>query len=62
MFAQHFGELERDGLVIREDLTDRVLHVEYSLSASRGIAVLHLISLLRNWSNEHLPVAAENRV
>lgn len=53
--AQHLRELERDGLVIRKDLSNRVLHVEYSLSDSGGLAVLRLISMLRDWSNEHLP-------
>jgi DNA-binding HxlR family transcriptional regulator len=32
MLAQHLREMEEDGLVLRKDLSDRVLHVEYSLS------------------------------
>ena len=55
MLAQHLREMERDGLVIRKDLSDRLLHVEYSLSDSGGLAVLRLISLLQEWSKEHLP-------
>ena len=55
MLAQHLRELERDGLVIRKDLSKRVLRVEYSLSGWGGLAVLRLIGILRDWSNEHLP-------
>ena len=55
MLAQHLREMERDGLVVRKNLSGRVLHVEYSLSESGGYAALHLISILQDWSNEHLP-------
>ncbi|GEM_PF-4710578 len=48
-------EMERDGLIVRKNLSGRVLHVEYSLSESGGYVALHLISMLLNWSNEHLP-------
>lgn len=54
MLVQHLREMELDGLVIRKDLSDRVLHVEYSLSSSRGLAILGLIGILRSWSKEHL--------
>jgi DNA-binding HxlR family transcriptional regulator len=54
MLAQHLREMERDGLVVRKNLSGRVLHVEYSLSESGGYAALHLISMLQDWSNEHL--------
>ena len=55
MLAQHLREMERDGLVVRKNLSGRVLHVEYSLSESGGYAALHLISILQDWSNVHLP-------
>jgi len=55
VLAQHLREMERDGLVVRKDLSGRVLHVEYSLSETGGFAALYLISILQNWSNEHLP-------
>jgi len=55
MLAQHLREMERDGLVVRKNLSGRVLHVEYSLSESGGYAALHLISMLHDWSNMHLP-------
>ena len=59
MLAQHLREMERDGLVVRKNLSGRVLHVEYSLSESGGYAALHLISILQDWSNEHLPFRNE---
>jgi len=55
MLTQHLREMERDGLVVRMNLSGRVLHVEYSLSESGGHAALRLINLLRDWSDEHLP-------
>src|SRR5664279_2981184 len=32
MLTQHLRELERDGLLLRTDLSDKVRHVEYSIS------------------------------
>lgn len=55
MLAQHLRELEKDGLVIRADLSGRVRHVEYSLSHSLGFAALHLIDTLAEWGREYLP-------
>ena len=55
MLTQHLREMERDGLVVRMNFSGRVLHVEYSLSESGGYAALRLISMLKEWSNEHLP-------
>lgn len=59
MLAQHLREMERDGLVVRRNLSGRVLHVEYSLSDPGGRAVLLLISMLRDWSRIHLPFRTE---
>jgi DNA-binding HxlR family transcriptional regulator len=50
VLTQHLREMETDGLIVRTDLSDRVPHVEYALSPSLGIAVLHLISALAEWS------------
>jgi Predicted transcriptional regulators len=55
MLAQQLREMEKDGLVVRKNLSSRVLHVEYSLSEAGGYATVHLISMLQDWSNEHLP-------
>jgi DNA-binding HxlR family transcriptional regulator len=49
MLGQHLREMERDGLIIRTDLSGRLRHVEYSLSDSGGFAVLRLINTLTEW-------------
>jgi DNA-binding HxlR family transcriptional regulator len=54
MLTQHLREMERDGLVIRKDLSGRSLHVEYLLSDSLGVAVVHLIATLTKWGREYL--------
>jgi len=45
MLAQQLREMERDGLIIRTDLSGRLRHVEYSLSDSGGVTVLQLINM-----------------
>jgi DNA-binding HxlR family transcriptional regulator len=59
VLTQHLREMEKDGLVIRKDLSGRLLHVEYFLSESMGFAALHLISTLTKWSKEYLPHKAD---
>jgi len=53
VLTQHLRDMETNGLIVRTDLSDRVPHVEYALSPSLGIAVLHLISALAQWSLLH---------
>jgi DNA-binding HxlR family transcriptional regulator len=53
MLAQHLREMERDGLIIRTDLSGRLKHVEYSLSDSGGFAVLQLINTLTEWGVQY---------
>ena len=55
VLAQHLREMEKDGLVVRKDLSGRLRHVQYSLSDSMGFAVLDLISTLMEWGREYLP-------
>ena len=50
VLTQHLREMQTDDLIFRTDLSGRVPHVEYALSPSLGIAVLHLISALAQWS------------
>jgi DNA-binding HxlR family transcriptional regulator len=58
MLTQHLRELERDGLVVRIDLSGRLRRVEYSLSDSLGFAALHLIETLIEWGREYRPYVA----
>jgi DNA-binding HxlR family transcriptional regulator len=53
MLTQHLREMEKDGLVVRKDLSGRLRHVEYFLSDSMGLAVLYLISTLTRWGREY---------
>ena len=53
VLTQQLREMERDGLIVRTDLSGRVRHVEYSLSEARGFAVLQLIGTLSKWSSEY---------
>jgi DNA-binding HxlR family transcriptional regulator len=46
MLAQRLREMERDGLIIRTDLSGRLRHVEYSLSDPGGLAVSELLDTL----------------
>ncbi len=55
MLTQHLREMEKDGLVIRKDLSGRLRHVEYLLSDRLGFAVVHLIGTLTKWGREYLP-------
>ena len=49
MLTQHLREMERDGLIVRTDMSGKVPHVEYSLSNLRGRSVLNLIDFLVQW-------------
>jgi DNA-binding HxlR family transcriptional regulator len=53
MLTQHLREMERDGLIVRTDLSGRLKHVEYSLSDSGGFAVLQLINTLIEWGSQY---------
>jgi DNA-binding HxlR family transcriptional regulator len=53
VLTQHLREMERDGLIIRTDLSGRLRHVEYSLSDSGGFAVSQLINTLTEWSSRY---------
>ena len=55
MLTQQLREMEKDGLVVRSDWSAKVRHVEYSLSASLGSAVLRLIGTLAQWGRQHKP-------
>jgi DNA-binding HxlR family transcriptional regulator len=55
MLTQHLREMEKDGLVIRKDLSGRLRHVEYFLSDPLGFAAVQLIDTLTRWGREYLP-------
>ncbi len=53
MLIQHLREMERDGLIVRTDMSGKVPHVEYSLSNSHGQAVSRLLQILVTWSADY---------
>ncbi|HUV97271.1 MAG TPA: winged helix-turn-helix transcriptional regulator, partial [Acidobacteriaceae bacterium] len=55
-------EMEQDGIVVRSDLSGRRRHVEYSLEASLGTAVLHLIGTLAEWGSLHAPTLSRQGI
>ena len=52
MLTQHLRQMERDGLIVRTDLSGKVPHVEYSLSNPQGQAVSRLLQILVTWSGD----------
>ncbi len=53
MLTQHLRQMEKDGIIVRTDLSGKVPHVEYSLSKSLGLSVVNLIDFLAEWSAQH---------
>jgi DNA-binding HxlR family transcriptional regulator len=53
MLTQHLRELEKDGFITRADLSDKLRHVEYSISDPQGMAALHMIRLLAEWGAKY---------
>ena len=57
VLVQQLHELERDGIIVRADLSGRIKHVEYTLSAPLGIAVINLVGTLSGWATRHAHTA-----
>jgi len=57
VLVQQLHELEKDGIIERTDLSGRIKHVEYSLSAPLGIAVINLVGTLSGWATRHAHTA-----
>ena len=53
MLTQHLRQMERDGIIVRTDLSGKVPHVEYSLSNPQGQAVSRLLQILATWSGDY---------
>ena len=53
MLTQHLRQMERDGLIVRTDLSGKVPHVEYSLSNPQGQAISRLLQILVTWSGDY---------
>lgn len=59
MLTQTLRSLERDGLVVREVLSDRPIQVAYSLTPM-GEALLPVAAALKRWVETHYPAIEDN--
>jgi len=53
VLVQQLHELEKDGIIVRTDLSGKIKHVEYALAAPLGVAVMNLLGLLSDWGSQH---------
>jgi DNA-binding HxlR family transcriptional regulator len=58
MLTQNLRKLEADGVVVRKDLTDLVLHIEYGLADSAREAICDLLDHMVRWSDLYLESVA----
>lgn len=60
MLTQNLRKLEADGIVVRTDFSDVVLHVEYDLSPNFRDSVFHLLDQLGEWGEQYLRWSTTN--
>jgi len=53
VLVQQLHELEKDGIIVRTDLSGKIKHVEYAIAAPLGVAVMNLLGLLSDWGSRH---------
>jgi DNA-binding HxlR family transcriptional regulator len=53
MLTQNLRRLERDGIVIRADFSDIVLHVEYDLNPDFRNSISNLLAQLGEWGDQY---------
>jgi DNA-binding HxlR family transcriptional regulator len=58
VMVQQLHEMEKDGIIVRTDLSGKIKHVEYAISAPLGIDVMNLLGLLSDWGSRHAPAIA----
>ncbi|ADV83662.1 winged helix-turn-helix transcriptional regulator [Terriglobus saanensis] len=61
MLTQNLRKLESEGIVIRKDLSDLVLHIEYDLNERVRERVCALLDHLVEWGNFYLDVSRNDR-
>jgi DNA-binding HxlR family transcriptional regulator len=54
MLTQNLRQLEADGIVVRKDMSDLVLHIEYELDERTREAVCALLDHLATWGGLQL--------
>lgn len=61
MLTQNLRKLEADGIVVRKDLTDLVLHIEYELDESEREGVCAILDHLETWGILHLGKSRDDK-
>jgi DNA-binding HxlR family transcriptional regulator len=54
MLTHNLRHLESAGIVVRKDMSDLVLHVEYGLDAGMREGVCALLDHIARWGGDHL--------
>jgi DNA-binding HxlR family transcriptional regulator len=57
VLVQQLRELERDEIIVRTDRSRKIKHVEYTVCAPLGRAVMNLLELLSDWGIRHTQTA-----
>lgn len=55
VLVQQLHELEKDGIIVRTDLSGRIKCVEYTIATPLGKAVVNLLRLLSDWGLRNVP-------
>ena len=53
VLIQQQHELEKDGIIVRTDLSGKIKHVEYAVAAPLGVAVMNPLGSLSDWGCRH---------
>jgi len=61
MLTQNLRQLEADGIVVRRDLSDLVLHIEYELGDSAREGVCILLDQVANWGETYFGKSRHKR-
>jgi DNA-binding HxlR family transcriptional regulator len=61
MLTQNLRQLEADGVVVRKDMSDLVLHIEYELHESTRDEVWALLDHLAKWGGLHLGTSGNDK-
>jgi DNA-binding HxlR family transcriptional regulator len=61
MLTQNLRKLEADGIVVRRDLTNLVLHIECELDESTREGVCALLDHLAKWGGLHLGKSRDDK-
>ena len=61
MLTQNLRQLEADGIVVRRDMSDLVLHIEYELEDSKKEGVCALLEHLAKWGGLHLGKSGDEK-